>query len=156
VINPEMGITLTRVVCVEIRQAMPTEIIREFHRWCLENEVWEEGFGSFSGCGRYRGFYTEENAEKILEWAKERGLPFVNEDKTVAFSSLEVGDCFSFDFSVDRVYRKASQTTARLVPDGSVIWPGKTFVIPKGDPVRQCTHPVCKGGPCKHPNIGGA
>lgn len=70
--NPE--IELTPLVCVEMKVPMGSELVKRYHQWFIEHGVWDEGFGSLSGGGRYRGFYTAENAEKVLAWAKEQGF----------------------------------------------------------------------------------
>jgi hypothetical protein len=74
--------SFTKCVCVELKGEphpsgfpyMPDDggLINEFLRWSLDNKIFTIVRAGSAGGGTYMGFYSEEDAEKIREWLKEK------------------------------------------------------------------------------------
>lgn len=67
----------TATPCVRIKiqcTQTSTDVISDFLRWCLAEQVYALPFGSTSGPGIYSGSFSPEDADRVIAWLAERGV----------------------------------------------------------------------------------
>lgn len=60
--------------CVWIKFKGDKSLVSELLKWLLENEIYSLGFGGLVGNGNYSHAHTAEDAERIAEWFKSKGV----------------------------------------------------------------------------------
>jgi len=80
--NKKCSAYATKCVCIEIKGTphskgfpyLPDDgdLVSEFLQWSLDNKIYTLISGGHSGGGSYKGFYSEEDADKICEWLKDK------------------------------------------------------------------------------------